>query len=71
MVVGIGFLSVLTATVASYFVKTERQPEQAADADRDATIALRLDQAVIELSQAIGTLEQRLARIEDAVVRES
>ena len=27
MVAGIGFLSVLTATVASYFVKSERSPE--------------------------------------------
>jgi voltage-gated potassium channel len=27
MLVGIGFLSVLTATVASYFVRTERSPE--------------------------------------------
>jgi voltage-gated potassium channel len=70
MVVGIGFLSVLTATIASQFVKTERAPEQRADADRDATIALRLDQAVIEISQAIGTLEQRLARIEKAVTDE-
>jgi voltage-gated potassium channel len=68
MVVGIGFLSVLTATIASYFVKLERAPEQTADADRDTAIALSLDQAVREISQAMGALEERLGRIEQAIV---
>jgi voltage-gated potassium channel len=67
MVVGIGFLSVLTATVASYFVKAERAPESQADADRDAAFALRLDQAVIEISHAMRSLEQRLAGLERAL----
>jgi voltage-gated potassium channel len=67
MFVGIGFLSILTATIASHFVKTEREPEAKADAERDATIALRLDQAVIEISQAIHALEQRLGGIEQAI----
>jgi voltage-gated potassium channel len=71
MFVGIGFLSILTATIASHFVKTEREPEARADADRDATIALRLDQAVMEISQAIAGLDQRLVRIEDAVARDT
>jgi hypothetical protein len=67
MFVGIGFLSILTATIASHFVKTEREPETQADADRDATIALRLDQAVIEISEAIQAVEQRLGGIEKAI----
>lgn len=71
MFFGIGFLSLLTATFASHFVKLDRAPESRADADRDAAIALRLDQAVIEISQEIGKLNERLARIETAVRRDA
>lgn len=42
-----------------------------ADADRDATIAIRLDEAVIELTQEIKKLDGRLANIECAVLADT
>jgi hypothetical protein len=67
IVVGIVFLSVLTAAIASHFVGNDATTDNQADAERDAAIALRLDEAVIEISQQIRKLDERLARIEQAV----
>ena len=70
MLIGIGFLAALTATIASMYVASDAKVESRADADRDATIALRVDQAVIEISQQLGMLDTRLARIEEELSRE-
>jgi voltage-gated potassium channel len=67
MVLGIGFVALLTATIASSFVAQDASEQDARDADRDAKIALRLDEAVIEISQEMQKLDERLARIERAV----
>jgi voltage-gated potassium channel len=69
MVVGIAFLAVLTAAIASHFVGNDAAVDSEADADRDTTIALRLDQAVIEISQEMSKLDDRLARIEQGIGR--
>jgi hypothetical protein len=45
MLVGIGFLSVLTATIASYFVKTERGSETGEILER----LKRIEQALLDL----------------------
>jgi len=65
MLVGIGFLAALTASIASMYVASDAAVENRADANRDATIALRLDEAVVELSQPLHGLDARLARIEE------
>jgi voltage-gated potassium channel len=69
IVVGIAFLSVLTAAIASHFVDNDATTDNQADAERDAAIALRLDEAVIEISQEIKKLDHRLARIEEVLER--
>jgi voltage-gated potassium channel len=55
MLFGIGFLSVLTATIASRFIKTERGDETAAIL---AALA-RLEAEVAELKQHLAPSEQR------------
>ena len=69
MAVGIAFLAILTAAIASHFVGTDAAADTEVDAHRDATIARKLDQAVIGISQELSKLDQRLARIEDAVAK--
>src|SRR4029079_6524522 len=51
MLFGIGFLSVLTATVASYFVKTDRGGET----ERILAALGRLEAEVTELKQQLTT----------------
>jgi hypothetical protein len=50
MLVGIGFLSVLTATVASYFVKSERNPE----VQEIAEALARIERDLAELRTTVG-----------------
>jgi voltage-gated potassium channel len=69
MVVGIAFISILTAAIASHFVGRDAASDNEADAERDAVIALRLDQAVVELAREIRKLDHRLAHIEEALDR--
>lgn len=54
MLVGIGFISVLTATISSFFVKVERQDERAESQEERAEMAEALNriEAEARLDQA-------------------
>lgn len=54
MLVGIGFLSILTATFASHFVKVDGTPEGRTGI-KDEALALQLESAVAEISEAMSS----------------
>ncbi|HEY2741846.1 MAG TPA: potassium channel family protein [Gaiellaceae bacterium] len=56
MLVGIGFIAVLTASVASIFVKTDRQEERAESQDERAEIADALKRIETDLAELKGHL---------------
>ena len=64
MMVGIGFIAVLTATVASFFVKTDREDEQVA-----ITNALARIEADLAEVNVVSVRPSSLAACRDAVIR--
>jgi type II secretory pathway component PulJ len=57
MVAGIGFISVLTATIASFFVKEERQEERAESQEERAEMAAALKRIEADLADLKARLD--------------
>ena len=57
MVAGIGFISVLTATIASFFVKEERQDERAESQEERAEMAASLKRIEADLADLKARLD--------------
>ena len=60
MIVGIGFLGLATAAIASHFVNTDAEEKHRRSTDKQQQILAREDEIISQLKQ----LDERLARIE-------